>query len=89
VTFIPTFTVGVKGVPLTTAINSQALKAGWKSVVSTDLPDDWASAVITSSFNDNFDKSQTIVVIKKGVPTAASALFDARVENNKLFLSTR
>jgi len=81
--------VKVRNVSETTPLDTKTLKAGWSSVVSSELPQEWANAVIKMSFNDNFDKAETVIVVKKGVPTAAGAFFSARVENNKLFITTR
>jgi hypothetical protein len=89
VIFIPTFTVHVQGAPDSTPISTIPVKAGWAATSTVDLPPDWNSAVIKLSYDDNFDKSDTLVVLKKAVPTASVAMFDARVENNKLYLSTR
>lgn len=89
VIFAPTFTVQIKGVPVTIPIDSRTIKSGTSSVSTIDLPSDWTSAVVKASFDDNFDKATTLVVVKKAVPVASSAAFDVRVENNKLLISTR
>ena len=88
VNFIPTFTVRVKGVPETTPIETKSLKAAWSAASTVDLPPDWTSALVKLSYDDNFDKADTIVALKKAVPTASSASFDVRVENNKMYIST-
>ena len=89
VTVKPTFMVRVKGVPDATPIDTRTINAGWRSVSEAVLPSEWMSVIVKLRFNDNFDKGETVVVIKKGAPIATSALFDARVENNKLILATR
>ena len=89
VTFIPTFTVHVKGVPETTPIQTRSIKAAWGSVSTMDLPLDWTSAVVKLSYDDNFDKAETIIVIRKAVPTATSATFDVKVESNNMYISAR
>jgi hypothetical protein len=89
VSFIPTFTVRVKGVPDSTPIEAKSIKAAWSSVSTLDLPQDWTSVVVRLRYDDNFDKADTIVVVKKAVPTASLAAFDVKVENNKMYISTR
>jgi len=89
VNFVPTFTVRVKGVPETEPIERKVILAGWKSVVKTDLPEQWTSAVVTLDYDDSFDKASSVLVVKKGVPTASLPPFDVKVENAAMLISTR
>jgi predicted metal-binding protein len=87
-TVVPSFTVRVKGAPENIPIASHGLTAGWKAVVSHDLPQDWSNVVVRAVFDDNFDHVENMVVVKKAIPIAAADSFSVRVENNRLFIST-
>jgi hypothetical protein len=90
VTFIPSFTAKVRGVPETLPVGTQKATAGWHAVQTLDLPSDWTSATVKLNYDDNFDKSETFVVVKREVGTAAAALFDVRIANDtKMMISTR
>jgi len=87
--FVPMFTVHVKGVADTVPIQTISLRAGWNQVLTQDLPSDWTNALVKLSFDDNFDKRETFVAVKRGAPVASSTQYDASVENeNKLLIRT-
>jgi hypothetical protein len=90
VAFVPVFTGHVKGVEDTLPIQTINLHGGWTQVLTQDLPSDWTNVLVKLSFDDNFDKRETFVAVKRGAPVAASADYDVSVENgNKLLIRTR
>jgi hypothetical protein len=85
--FIPTFTVHVKGTEEAVPISSRQIRAGWQSVSNVELPTGWSNAIVKLHYDDNFDSADAVLAAKPGIPTAAAALFDLRVEGNTLFIS--
>jgi hypothetical protein len=88
VTVAAAFLVKVKGQPETNPGDVLKLAAGWDAVVKAPLPGNWASALIKASYDDNFEKRESVAVVVPQRPKAAGAMFGASVVENELLLST-
>jgi len=88
-TLVPSFTVRVKGAPEAPVLATRRIRAAWQSVSVVPLPSLWTSARVSLVFDDDFDRGETVIVVKRDAAPVALPFFDVRVDHETLWLTTR